>query len=271
MTVARAPGVRGAGGAGADVVVLRPKAKPTAQGVEEPRLRVRIWDLVVRWTHWLIVVSLVVLSVTGIYIGRPFLIVPGAAGEHFVMGTTRVVHFYSAIVFSLAVIGRILWMFVGTRHARWWNFLPITRVRQKGVFESLRFYLFLRRTPPPFAGHNPLAGLAYTAVFGLYLLLIATGLGMYAVSAHVESPFRIFFFLVDLFGGAQQTRWIHHVAMWLLIGFSVHHLYSAILVAVVEKNGTLDSIFSGNKWLPRTEAEQEFDAQRRFDEQGGHE
>jgi Ni/Fe-hydrogenase 1 B-type cytochrome subunit len=264
MTVARAPGAR------PGVVVLHPTAQPTA-GSQELRVRVRIWDRVVRWTHWLIAVSLVVLSLTGFYIGRPFLSVPGAAGEHFVMGTMRVIHMYSAIVFSLAVVARIAWMFVGTRHARWWNFFPITRVRQQGVLESLRFYLFLRRAPPPFAGHNPLAGLAYAAVFGLYLLVIATGLGLYAVSAHIESPFRLFAFLNDLFGGAQQARWIHHVTMWLLIGFSVQHLYSAILVAVVEKNGALDSIFSGNKWLPRAEAEQELGAQRRFEERGGHE
>jgi Ni/Fe-hydrogenase 1 B-type cytochrome subunit len=261
MTVARAPGA----------VVLQPKAKPIVHAAEEPRVRVRIWDRVVRWTHWLIVGSLIVLSATGLYIGRPFFSVSGPAGESFVMGYARVIHMYAAIVFSMAVFARLIWMFTGTRHARWWNFLPVTRVRQKGALESLKFYLFLRRTPPPFAGHNPLAGLAYLGVFGLYLLLIATGLGLYAVSAHVESPFRGFLFLNQLFGGAQQARWIHHVTMWLLLLFTLQHVYSAILVALVEKNGALSSILSGNKRLLCPEAEQELEAQRRFEQQGGHE
>ena len=73
-------------------------------------VRVRVWDLVVRWTHWLIALSILVLSVTGLEIGHPVLSVPGRAGEHFVMGTVRVVHFYAAIVFTLAVLSRIAWM-----------------------------------------------------------------------------------------------------------------------------------------------------------------
>ena len=32
-----------------------------------------MWDRVVRATHWLIVLSIVVLAVTGFYIGHPFL------------------------------------------------------------------------------------------------------------------------------------------------------------------------------------------------------
>ena len=35
-----------------------------------------------------------------------------------------------------------------------------------------------------------------------------------------------------------MARWIHHVVMWLLLGFTVHHVYSAVLVAIIEKNGT---------------------------------
>jgi Ni/Fe-hydrogenase 1 B-type cytochrome subunit len=268
MTVLRVPGAA----SGSDLVIPEPAAVPVvAKVAEENRVRVRVWDRVVRWTHWLIVLSLVALSVTGFYIGRPFVIVSGEAGRHFVMGTMKVVHFYSAIVFSLAVRARIFWMFVGTRYARWWNFLPITRKRWRGVLDTLKFYLMLRRTPPPFAGHNPLAGLAYGAVFGIYLLMIATGLALYAIPAHVDSPFRLFAFLLDVFGGAQQTRFIHHVAMWVLIMFTMQHLYSAMLVAIVEKNGTLDSIFSGYKWLSREEVEAEHAAQRRFEEHRGHE
>ena len=52
-----------------------------------------------------------------------------------------------------------------------------------------------------------------------------------------------------------MARWIHHIVMWLLLGFTVHHVYSAVLVAIIEKNGTLDSIFSGYKWVPRRDLE----------------
>jgi Ni/Fe-hydrogenase 1 B-type cytochrome subunit len=48
--------------------------------------RVYVWQVPVRVTHWLIALSIIVLSVTGFYIGRPFLTVPGPAGRWFVMG-----------------------------------------------------------------------------------------------------------------------------------------------------------------------------------------
>jgi Ni,Fe-hydrogenase I cytochrome b subunit len=47
---------------------------PVSEEPREVRLEpVYVWDLVVRSTHWLIALSLILLSVTGVYIGHPFL------------------------------------------------------------------------------------------------------------------------------------------------------------------------------------------------------
>src|SRR5574340_952805 len=88
-------------------------------------VRVYVWEAPVRVTHWLIALSIVVLAVTGFYIGRPFIIVSGPAGQHFVMGTMRVIHFYAAIVFIAALTARVAWMFLGNTYARWDKFLPV--------------------------------------------------------------------------------------------------------------------------------------------------
>jgi Ni/Fe-hydrogenase 1 B-type cytochrome subunit len=210
-----------------------------------------VWDALVRATHWLIALSIVVLSVTGIYIGNPFIEVSGPASHRFVMGWMKAVHFYTAIVFTLSVLGRIVWMFTGPPHARWKNFIPVSRERRQEFVGTLRFYLFALQKPPEAEGHNPVAGLAYLFVFMLYLVMIATGLGLYAIDADISSPLRHLDAFLPMFGGAAGARWIHHVAMWLLIGFAVHHIYSAALVSFVEKNGEIDSIVSGYKWLPR--------------------
>ena len=212
---------------------------------------VYVWQIPVRTTHWLIALSLLVLSVTGLYIGRPFMTVPGQAGQWFVMGWMRIIHFYAAIVFACAVIARIIWMFTGNKYARWDKFLSVYRTRQKGLLPTVLFYSFLRDKPPAYVGHNPVAGSAYLLVFGLYFLAIGTGLVMHAPSAEVGSPLRWFAALAPLFGGLQVARWSHHVVMWLLLGFTLHHVYSAILVASIEKNGTIDSIVAGYKWVPK--------------------
>jgi Ni/Fe-hydrogenase 1 B-type cytochrome subunit len=220
----------------------------------DPLVRVRVWDRVVRLTHWTIALAILVLSVTGLYIGRPFLLSPGPAGEHFTMGTIKVVHFYAAIAFTVAVLSRIAWLFLGTGHARWRELVPVDPERRRGLWRAILFYSFLRKRLDPAVGHNPAAGLAYVAVFGLELVMIATGLGLYAADASVGSPVRSFAFVLTLLGSAQTARWIHHVVMWLLLGFFVQHFYSAVLTSAVEGEGEMDAIFSGNKWVRASEA-----------------
>lgn len=220
--------------------------------VEENRqdiVRVYVWELPVRITHWLIVLAIAVLSVTGIYIGHPFISVAGP--DRFALGWVRAIHSYFAIVFTLSVLARVAWMFRGNRYSHWNKFIPVTRRRWHGLWASIRFYLFILRKPPGFIGHNPLAGLTYVFVFILYFVMIASGFALYAAGAGVHSPMRFFQFLIPLFGGLQPARFIHHIGMWLLLGFAVHHVYSALLMSIVEANATTESILSGHKFVPR--------------------
>ncbi|MGM0575378.1 MAG: Ni/Fe-hydrogenase, b-type cytochrome subunit [Myxococcota bacterium] len=236
---------------------MRPGERAPLHAPRPGWVRVRVWDRVVRTTHWLIVFSMAFLFVTGLYIGNPFITVSGPARESFVMGTMKIVHSYSAIVFTLAVLSRIVWMFVGRRHARWTAFVPTTRAVLRDMKDTFLFYIFVKQRPPMAVGHNPLAGATYAVVFGLYLVMIATGLGLYSVSAHVDSPMGWFGFLLPVFGGVPGARLVHHVAMWLLVGFAVHHVYSSVLMSLVERNGTVGSIFTGDKWVPPDLADRE--------------
>jgi Ni/Fe-hydrogenase 1 B-type cytochrome subunit len=216
-------------------------------------VRVYVWQIPVRVTHWLIAGSIIVLSLTGLYIGNPFMTVSGRAGQAFVMGWMRVIHLYAAVVFTASVIVRVIWMFTGNKYARFDKFVPIYPTRRQGMWPTILFYTFLKDKPPSYVGHNPLAGSAYVAVFGLYFLAIATGVVMWGASAGPGSPLRWFGTWAPLFGGLQIARWIHHVVMWLLLGFAVHHVYSSVLMGAVEKTGTMDSIFTGYKWVRKDE------------------
>jgi Ni/Fe-hydrogenase 1 B-type cytochrome subunit len=218
-------------------------------------VRVYVWEAPVRITHWLIALSIAVLSVTGFYIGYPFVTVSGPAGASFVMGWMKVIHAYAAGVFIGAVVVRVIWMFTGNKYARWDKFIPVHRSRRHGFWPTIKFYLFALRKPPGFVGHNPVAGATYTLVFGLYFIAIFTGLVMRGASADVGSPVAWFGSLAPLVGGLQIARWIHHVVMWLLLGFAVHHVYSGVLMSTVEANATMESIFSGYKFVPREDLE----------------
>jgi len=211
--------------------------------------RVYVWEVPVRLSHWLIVVSILVLAGTGLYIGNPFLTVQGEATRHFAMGLIKSIHFVAAMVFAFSVFMRILWMFAGNPYARWNELVPTTAKRLKGIWNTAAFYTFLHKDSPAFVGHNPLAGAIYVLVFTLYLVMITTGFALASASAHVDSILSSFQFLIPLYGGLQMARFIHHITMWLLLGFAAHHIWSAFLIGIVEKSSLLDSIFSGYKVL----------------------
>jgi Ni/Fe-hydrogenase 1 B-type cytochrome subunit len=232
---------------------------PSIPGRDSERVKVYVWEIPVRACHWLIFVSILVLSVTGFYIGKPFVGVFGEARLHHVMATMRVLHFYAAIVFVTAVVVRVIWLFTGNMWAQWHQFMPVDKRRVTGFFKTIKYYSFLALRPPYTTGHNPVAGASYLAIFGLFFLEILTGFAMYSVVAPVGSVWRKVAFLAPIFGGLQLARWIHHVIMWLLLGFLVHHVYSAWLTSIIEKTGCMESIFSGYKFVPTDEYEEERD------------
>jgi Ni/Fe-hydrogenase 1 B-type cytochrome subunit len=228
-----------------------PLTKPPLTACREGELvRVYVWEWPVRMAHWCTAYAILALAATGLYMGHPFVISSGPAGARFVMGWAKVIHFYAAIVFVLAVVSRVIWMFLGNTYARWDKFVPTNRRRLLGLLPTLRYYLFRLRQPPGFVGHNPLAGFTYAFVFLMFFTMIATGLALYSVSAGVSSPFRVFSFLLPLLGGAQTARFVHHVVMWLILAFAVHHVYSSVLMSQVEARGTVESMASGYKFVP---------------------
>ena len=233
--------------------VAQPRGLPSAEiahphTTEAPTLvRLYVWDLPLRFSHWFIALSFLVLAVTGLYIGKPFGPPSGSASPNFMMGWVKTIHFYASIVFSVSVLARIIWMFRGNRYARWNELIPVTKRRIIGVFKTIFFYTLIFRKPPASLGHNPLAGASYTAVFGMYLTMIVTGVALYAPTAAPHSPLHPFTFLLPLLGGASTIRWIHHAVMWGLALFSVSHMATALLTSLVEANGEFDSIFSGCK------------------------
>ena len=127
--------------------------------------KVYVWELPVRLTHWLLFFSILVLSATGYYIGHPFISVPGAATDHFVMGAARAVHMYAAIVFVLAMLVRFYWLFVGNSYARLTDLVPLSLGRLRSFWKTLKYYSFISRNPDEYAGHNALAGSSYAMIF----------------------------------------------------------------------------------------------------------
>jgi Ni/Fe-hydrogenase 1 B-type cytochrome subunit len=206
-----------------------------------------VWEWPVRITHWVNALAIVVLSVTGYYIGHPFITAPEHAA--YVMGWNRFIHFVFAYAFSVSMLARLVWFFAGNRHASWKAFVPWASAEGwRGIVGTFRYYTFLQKKVPYVVGHNALAAMAYALVFVLFGVQILSGFALYGQYAPGGLWDRLFGSLLVTFG-AQGLRLTHHLVMWLLIGFAIHHVYSAWLMDVKEKNGTLSSIFGGYKFV----------------------
>ncbi len=206
-----------------------------------------VWEWPVRITHWINALCIVVLAVTGIYIGNPFLLAPSP--DAFVMGWVRFIHYVFAYLFTVSMVARIIWLFIGNQHASWKAFVPWAFSKgRENMWGTFKYYTFIEKKVPYVVGHNALAAAAYSLVFALFLVQIVTGFALYGQYQPGSFWDVIFGPLFGLFS-SPGVRLTHHVVTWLLIGFAIHHIYSAWLMDIKEKNGTLSSIFSGYKFM----------------------
>jgi cytochrome b len=108
-----------------------------------------VWDLPVRVTHWALVLA-----------------VAGCWATHYAGVEWFAWHRRLGYTVLVLVVFRIVWGFVGTRHARFASFLRGPRT----------LVAYLRERGRATVGHNPLGGLSVLAFLALLLLQAATGL-----------------------------------------------------------------------------------------------
>jgi Ni/Fe-hydrogenase 1 B-type cytochrome subunit len=253
MTVAQETLPGAAPGPAAEPVAAEPAAAEAvghaayAVHITDPDRRVRlyIWQIPVRITHWVTAGCIVILSLTGGYIADPFLIPPGGP----VMSTIRLIHIVTALVFLVSGLVRTWMLIFGNRFARWSAFIPTNRRQATELVSQAGFYGFIRRDIPEVLGHNQLAAAAYVALFGLLLIETVTGFALDGLMG-AEPGASLFGWLRDGVG-AQTLRLIHHLAMWAILAIALFHVYSCVMVDHIEKNGVVSSIINGYKFPTR--------------------
>lgn len=220
-------------------VVSPPGPKQTAVYVYETP--VRIW-------HWLNALCLIVLFVSGYFIGAPPPTLSGEASDHFFFGYIRMAHFAAGQVLIVLFVMRVFWAFRGNHHARQLFYLPLFRGRWWAeMWHEIKWYLFLTRTPKKYVGHNPLATLAMFVLFLLPLMfMMLTGGALYAEGALAGSWWdTVFGWIIPLLGGSMQVHTLHRLGMWVLIGFAMIHVYVAIREDIMSRQSLISTMISG--------------------------
>ncbi len=216
------------------------------------RIRVYAWEFPVRFTHWINVLCICVLSVTGLYIGNPFL--HALSSREYVMGWMRFVHFVAAYTFMMSMIVRIYWAFAGNRYASWRVWIPLTGRQWRDIWSTVKFYLFLSRRPPRAVGHTALAGVTYLFVFGIFVFEIISGFALYSLT-HQGVLWTVLGGWLTAVMHLQAIRLYHHLAMYVIAAFAVIHVYIGWYLDLKERNGLMGSIFSGYKFVAGKEWE----------------
>ena len=217
----------------------------------QPKFKRYVWELPVRWSHWINVVSIVTLAVTGFFIGTPFSF--GSSASDFTMGWIRFVHFTAAYAFAVSVLCRVIWSLVGNEYAGWKAFFPcITAKGREKMVKMMRYYMFLDKNVPETIGHNPMATTAYFGLFLLYIIMILTGFSLYAQHAPAGVMHKSLGFMYSMFSD-QGMRLTHHLSMWFVFGFIINHIYSAWLMDIKEHGSEISSMFSGYKFTVKKE------------------
>lgn len=210
---------------------------------------VYVYETPVRIWHWINALAIVVLCVTGYFIGSPLPSLSGEASDHYLMGYIRFAHFAAAYIFTIGFLGRIYWAFVGNEHARQIFTPPLLDGNfWDGVIHELKWYSFLTREPRKYTGHNPLAVLTmhFMLVWGTVFMII-TGMALYGEGSGYDSWQYTWFssWVIPLFGQSQDVHTFHHLAMWVIIVFVMMHIYVAIREDIMSRQSLISSMVSG--------------------------
>jgi len=208
---------------------------------------VYVYDAATRIWHWVTALCIVVLGVTGYFIGSPLPSIGGEAYQHFLFGYIRMTHFIAGMILGVAFLMRIYRVFVGGPHARQIFYVPFWNLHWwKDLFGEVRWYLFMGK-PKEYIGHNPLAHFAMFAMFVLpTIVLLLTGFALYAEDAGVQSIwYRLFGWVFVVIGDSFAVHTWHNVAMWIVIIFSMVHMYMAIREDMTHRQTTISSMVSG--------------------------
>lgn len=200
--------------------------------------------LITRITHWINVVCVAVLIMSGLQIfnahralywgkkGANFdphwFALPGGFPHWMVLpswqdlATGRVWHFAFAWIFVINGLVYLLFGFLSGHFRR--DFLP-TRPQLRTIGRSVLDHLCLKFPKGEEAkAYNVLQKIAYIGIVIVLPLMVLTGLTM-SPAMDTAAPW-----LLTIFGGRQSARSLHFIFAWSIIAFAIIHLI-AILAA----------------------------------------
>ncbi|MEY9184262.1 cytochrome b [Bradyrhizobium sp. USDA 326] len=171
----------------------------------KPPATIKVWDPFVRLFHWSLAALFLLAYATGDEIEN--------------------VHIAAGYTVAGLLALRIVWGFVGPRHARFSDFLRSPRA----VLAYMRDVALLRA--PRYLGHNPAGGIMVVALIVTLIGTCTTGYMMTTSS----------------FWGAKWVEEVHEAFANLMIGLVVVHVLGVLLASFEHSENLVKAMITGRK------------------------
>ena len=177
-----------------------------ARVVKEHLVEARIY-------HWIHLISIIVLAITGWFIHWPFFTAA--------MSTMRFIHFIFMYVVVFNLILRLSYAFLSRN--RDWREFGLGWKQIKAIPGTALYYLFIRKeVPDVVVKYNPMQKLTYILFAILIIPQALTGFALYTSTASY------FNWVTNLLGGLARVRAWHFFIMWIFIILVAVHIYLSL-------------------------------------------
>lgn len=181
--------------------------------------QVKVWDPFVRVFHWSLVGAFSFAYITG---------------EDFLTP-----HVIAGYFITLAILLRLVWGFVGSRHARFSDFVT-------SPFEAVRYAKdAITLKAKRYIGHNPAGGLMIVIMLVSLLMATFTGIALYGAGENAGP-------MAGVFAGVGE-RWedpleeVHEFFANLTVLLVAVHLVGVFVESKLHKENLVSAMFTGLK------------------------
>lgn len=226
----------------------------------------RVWDIHVRWFHWINLLCVLGLIAVGVAILNEKAL--GVTNDGKVL--LKTVHVWIGYAFALNLLWRLIWAFIGGPNARWPAILPGGR----GYLDELRrFAAALGSQPRQYLGHTPLGRVAITLLLLLLAVQAVTGLVLAGtdlfyppfgawiagwVAAPGVDPGSLVPYAPEMydkvaFADMRAFRkpyvTLHYWGFYALLAFVLLHIAAVVVTEVRAGGALISAMFTGEKVL----------------------
>ncbi len=193
----------------------------TASGDKAVTREVKVWDPLVRVFHWTLVIGFFTAYFT--------------EGED----ETLFLHTWAGYVVASLVLVRLLWGFIGTRHARFRDFVFRWAVVKAYLLDVLRL------KPKRYLGHNPAGGLMIVLLLISLSCTVFFGMGLYAVDENAGP-------LAGWLGGLGESwedifKEVHEFFANFTLFLVAMHVAGVLVESLLHRENLVRPMFTGRK------------------------